>query len=213
MFLSRRPFAKTFFPGQGFSLPQKGSPGGFPGCVGAWNWLLTHNRNSLESIHAKIICIQCKVSRKGAKYKYLSRTYIIVKQILRKNYLLDSEMGLYKLFRLIKKLYVCVFFCESKKDVAFPSELQSLFGNFLTNKKLLRFEPYISVLLDETSWQKGVSQFRINRSLTCTILRFVLLNGSLKTQWRHTVLYNWLMHAFLCFNCLIFSKSCLDLVV
>ena len=29
----------------------------------------------------------------------------------------------------------------------------------------------------------------------------VLLYGSLKTQWRHTVLCNWAMHAFLCFSC------------
>ena len=38
-------------------------------------------------------------------------------------------------------------------------------------------------------------------------LRFVLLYGSLKNQWRHTVLYNWTMHAFLCFNCLLFDSS------
>ena len=36
-----------------------------------------------------------------------------------------------------------------------------------------------------------------------TQLRYVLLYGSVKTQWCHAVLYNWTMHAFLCFNCLI----------
>ena len=76
---------------------------------------------------------------------------------------------------------MCIFVNSYPKNVAFTSELESLFGSFLTNKKLLRFEPHMSVLIDETSWQKGVSQFRINRSLTSTTLLFVLLNGSLKT--------------------------------
>ena len=35
---------------------------------------------------------------------------------------------------------------------------------------------------------------RLKRKKLC----FVLLYCSLKTQWRHTVFYNWTMHAFLC---------------
>ena len=38
---------------------------------------------------------------------------------------------------------------------------------FLKSKELLKFEPQMSFLLDETSQQKGVSQFLVNRFLMC----------------------------------------------
>ena len=43
---------------------------------------------------------------------------------------------------------------------------------FFKNKELLKFEPQISFLLDETSQQKGVSQFLINRFLMCKTLLY-----------------------------------------
>ena len=43
---------------------------------------------------------------------------------------------------------------------------------FLKNKELLKFEPQMSFLLDETSQQKGVSQFLINRFLMCKTLLY-----------------------------------------
>ena len=42
----------------------------------------------------------------------------------------------------------------------------------LKNKELLKFEPQMSFLLDETSQQKGVSQFLINRFLMCKTLLY-----------------------------------------
>ena len=42
-----------------------------------------------------------------------------------------------------------------------------LFLFFLKNKELLKFEPPMSFLLDETSQQKGVSQFLINWFFMC----------------------------------------------
>ena len=47
----------------------------------------------------------------------------------------------------------------------------SLFVIFL-NKELLKFEPQMSLLLDETSQQKGVSQFLISRFLMCRTLLY-----------------------------------------
>ena len=43
---------------------------------------------------------------------------------------------------------------------------------FLKNKELLKFEPQMSVLLEETSQQKGVSQFLINWFLMCKTLLY-----------------------------------------
>ena len=40
------------------------------------------------------------------------------------------------------------------------------------NKELLKFEPQMSFLLDETYQQKGVSQFLPNRFLMCKILLY-----------------------------------------
>ena len=54
------------------------------------------------------------------------------------------------------------------------------------------------VQLQSTVWRHFV--LKLHRR---TQLRFVLLYCSLRTQWHHTVLYNWTMHAFLCFNCLL----------
>ena len=48
----------------------------------------------------------------------------------------------------------------------------SSFVFFLKNKELLKFEPQMSFLLDETSQQKGVSQFLINRFLMCKTLLY-----------------------------------------
>ena len=42
----------------------------------------------------------------------------------------------------------------------------------LKNKELLKFEPQMSFLLEETSQQKGVSQFLINRFLMCKTLLY-----------------------------------------
>ena len=42
--------------------------------------------------------------------------------------------------------------------------------SFLRNKELLKFEPQMSFLLEETSQQKGVSQFLINWFLMCKTL-------------------------------------------
>ena len=44
---------------------------------------------------------------------------------------------------------------------------------FLKNKKLLKFEPQMSSLLEETSQQKGVSQFLINWFLMCKTLLYM----------------------------------------
>ena len=44
---------------------------------------------------------------------------------------------------------------------------------FLKNKELLKFEPQMSFLLEETSQQKGVSQFLINWFLMCKILLYM----------------------------------------
>ena len=43
----------------------------------------------------------------------------------------------------------------------------SSFIFFLKNKELLKFEPQMSFLLDETCQQKGVSQFLINWIFMC----------------------------------------------
>ena len=43
---------------------------------------------------------------------------------------------------------------------------------FFFNKELLKFEPQMSFLLDETSQQKGLSQFLINRCLMCKTLLY-----------------------------------------
>ena len=43
---------------------------------------------------------------------------------------------------------------------------------FLKNKELLKFEPQMSVLLEETSQQKGVSQFLTNWFLMCKTLLY-----------------------------------------
>ena len=43
---------------------------------------------------------------------------------------------------------------------------------FLKNKELLKFEPQMSFLLDETFQEKGVSQFLINRFLMCKTLLY-----------------------------------------
>ena len=48
----------------------------------------------------------------------------------------------------------------------------SSFFFFLKNKELLKFEPQMSFLLDETSQQKGLSQFLINRFLMCKTLLY-----------------------------------------
>ena len=48
----------------------------------------------------------------------------------------------------------------------------SSFVFVLKNKELLKFEPQMSFLLDETSQQKGVSQFLINRFLMCKTLLY-----------------------------------------
>ena len=55
-------------------------------------------------------------------------------------------------------------------NLAPPGKLQSLFGSFSKHKKLLRFKPKMSFLLDETSHQKGVFQFLTNRFLICETL-------------------------------------------
>ena len=47
--------------------------------------------------------------------------------------------------------------------------------------------------------EHGMTPFHFQTALKSQ-LRFVLLYGSLKTQWRHTVLYKWTMHVFLCFS-------------
>ena len=47
-----------------------------------------------------------------------------------------------------------------------------VFFFLLKNKELLKFEPQMSFLLDETSQQKGVSQFLINRFLLCKTLLY-----------------------------------------
>ena len=44
---------------------------------------------------------------------------------------------------------------------------------FLKNKELLKFEPQMSFLLEETSQQKGVSQFLINWFLMCKTLLYM----------------------------------------
>ena len=43
---------------------------------------------------------------------------------------------------------------------------------FLKSKELLKFEPQMSVLLEETSQQKGVSQFLVNWFLMCKTLLY-----------------------------------------
>ena len=43
---------------------------------------------------------------------------------------------------------------------------------FLKDKELLKFEPQMSVLLEETSQQEGVSQFLINWFLMCKTLLY-----------------------------------------
>ena len=47
-----------------------------------------------------------------------------------------------------------------------------VFCCFFLNKELLKFEPQMSFLLDETCQQKGVSQFLINRLLMCKTLLY-----------------------------------------
>ena len=71
---------------------------------------------------------------------------------------------------------------------------QSVCGYVL---KQLKHRKLCVVQLWSTLWRHFV--FKLHKR---TQLRFVLLY-SLKTRWRYTVLYNWTMHAFLCFNCLI----------
>ena len=44
---------------------------------------------------------------------------------------------------------------------------------FLRNKELLKFEPQMSFLLEETSQQKRVSQFLINWFLMCKTLLYM----------------------------------------
>ena len=44
---------------------------------------------------------------------------------------------------------------------------------FLKNKELLKFEPQMNFLLEETSQQKGVSQFLINWFLMCKTLLYM----------------------------------------
>ena len=44
---------------------------------------------------------------------------------------------------------------------------------FLRNKELLKFEPQMSFLLEETSQLKGVSQFLINWFLMCKTLLYM----------------------------------------
>ena len=51
-------------------------------------------------------------------------------------------------------------------------ESSFVFFLFLKNKELLKFEPQKSFLLDETSQQKGVSQFLINWFLMCKTLLY-----------------------------------------
>ena len=48
----------------------------------------------------------------------------------------------------------------------------SSFVFFFKNKELLKFEPQMSFLLDETSQQKGLSQFLINQFLMCKTLLY-----------------------------------------
>ena len=43
---------------------------------------------------------------------------------------------------------------------------------FFKNKELLKSEPQMSFLLDDTSQQKGLSQFLINRFLMCKTLLY-----------------------------------------
>ena len=43
---------------------------------------------------------------------------------------------------------------------------------FFLNKELLKFEPQMSFLLDETSQQKGVSQFLVNQFFMCKTLLY-----------------------------------------
>ena len=43
---------------------------------------------------------------------------------------------------------------------------------FLKNNELLKFEPQMSFLLDETSQQKGASQFLINWFFMCKTLLY-----------------------------------------
>ena len=43
---------------------------------------------------------------------------------------------------------------------------------FFLNKELLKFEPQMSFLLDNTSQQKGLSQFLINRFIMCKTLLY-----------------------------------------
>ena len=52
-----------------------------------------------------------------------------------------------------------------------------------------------------------ITPFRFQTTQKNSQLRFILLYCSLKTQWRHTVLYNWTMQAFICFNCLYIIKN------
>ena len=47
-----------------------------------------------------------------------------------------------------------------------------VFFFFLKNKELLKFEPQMSFLLDDTSQQKGLSQFLINQFLMCKTLLY-----------------------------------------
>ena len=48
----------------------------------------------------------------------------------------------------------------------------SLFVFVFFNKELLKFEPQMSFLLDETSQQKEMSQFLMNRFLMCKTLLY-----------------------------------------
>ena len=47
-----------------------------------------------------------------------------------------------------------------------------VFFFFWKNKELLKFEPQMSFLLDDTSQQKGLSQFLINQFLMCKTLLY-----------------------------------------
>ena len=64
------------------------------------------------------------------------------------------------------------------------------------------------VQLYSTVWRHFV--FKLHKR---TQIRFVLRFGSLKTQWRHTVLYNWTKYIFLCFSCLLNSGCFYDIKI
>ena len=66
-----------------------------------------------------------------------------------------------------------LFWIRNPENVVFLCKLQSIFVFFfLKNKELLKFEPQMSFLLDDTSQQKGLSQFLINQFLMCKTLLY-----------------------------------------